>query len=80
METIITALITGGLALVGVIITNITSHRGIESTLKINQAVTDTKLEALTDEVRKHNNFAVRIPMIEKDIEYIKHEMEEIRA
>lgn len=80
METIITAIITGGLALIGVIITNMTSHKTIENTLKINQAVTDTKLEALTDEVRKHNNFAVRIPMIEKDIEYLKHEMEEIRA
>lgn len=79
METIITAIITGGLALIGVIITNITSHRGIENTLKINQAVTDTKLEALTDEVRKHNNFAVRIPMIEKDIEFLKHEVEEMK-
>ena len=79
METIITALITGGLALVGVIITNMTSHRTIENTLKVNQAVTDTKLEALTDEVRKHNNFAVRIPMIEKDIEYLKHEVEELK-
>lgn len=80
METIITAIITGGLALIGVIITNMTSHKTIENTLKVNQAVTDTKLEALTDEVRKHNNFAVRIPMIEKDIEYLKHEMEEIRS
>ena len=80
METIITAIITGGLALVGVIITNMTSHKTIENTLKVNQAVTDTKLEALTDEVRKHNNFAVRIPMIEKDIEYLKHEVEGMRA
>ena len=80
METIITAIITGGLALIGVIITNMTSHKTIENTLKVNQAVTDTKLEALTDEVRKHNNFAVRIPMIEKDIEYFKYEMEEIKA
>ena len=80
METILTAIITGGLALVGVIITNMTSHRTIENTLKINQAVTDTKLEALTDEVRKHNNFAMRIPTIEKDIEYLKHEVEELKV
>lgn len=80
MENIITALITGGLALIGVIITNMASHKNIENTLKINQAVTDTKLEALTDEVRKHNNFAVRIPIIEKDIEYLKHEMGEIKV
>jgi len=80
MENIITALITGGLTLIGVIITNMASHKNIENTLKINQAVTDTKLEALTDEVRKHNNFAVRIPIIEKDIEYLKHEMGEIKV
>lgn len=78
-EAVVTALITGGLALIGVIITNMSSHKSIENALKINQAVTDTKLEALTDEVRKHNNFAVRIPMIEKDIEFLKHEVEEIK-
>lgn len=80
METIITGVITGGLALIGVIITNLTNHKTIENTLKINQAVMDTKLETLTDEVRKHNNFAVRVPIIEKDIEYLKHEVEEIKA
>ena len=78
-ETVVTALITGGLALIGVIITNMSSHKSIENALKINQAVTDTKLEALTDEVRKHNNFAVRVPIIEKDIEFLKHEVEEIK-
>ena len=80
METIITGVITGGLALIGVIITSLTNHKTIENTLKINQAVMDTKLETLTDEVRKHNNFAVRVPIIEKDIEYLKHELEEIKA
>ena len=78
-ETVVTALITGGLALIGVIITNMSSHKSIENALKINQAVTDTKLEALTDEVRKHNNFAVRVPIIEKDIEFLKHEVEEMK-
>lgn len=77
--TIITAVITGGLTLIGVVITNNSSHKEIENTLKINQAITDTKLESLTDEVRKHNNFAVRIPMIEKDIEFLKHEVEELK-
>lgn len=78
MESILTAIITGGLALIGVIVTNKTTHKDIDNTLKINQAVMDTKLEALTDEVRKHNNFAVRIPMIEKDIEFLKHEVEDL--
>lgn len=80
METIITGIITGGLALIGVIITSLMNHKTIENTLKVNQAVMDTKLETLTEEVRKHNNFAVRVPMIEKDIEYLKHEVEEIKS
>lgn len=65
METIITALITGGLALAGVIITNISSNRSIEQKLITSQAVTDTKIEALTEEVRKHNSFADRITALE---------------
>lgn len=58
MESIITAFITGGLALVGIIITNITSNKQIENKLITAQAVTDTKIDQLTDEVKKHNNFA----------------------
>lgn len=65
METIITAVITGGLALAGVIITNISSNRSIEQKLITSQAVTDTKIEALTEEVRKHNSFADRITALE---------------
>lgn len=77
---IIASAITGVLALAGVVITNMNSNRKIEHQLEVSQAVTDTKLENLTDEVRKHNNFAVRVPMIEKDIEYLKHEVEELKA
>ena len=55
MEYIITALITGGLSLVGVIITNVSSSKKIEAQLMTAQAVTDTKIETLTEEVRKHN-------------------------
>lgn len=65
METIITAVITGGLALAGVIITNISSNRSIEQKLITAQAVTDAKIENLTDEVRKHNSFADRITTLE---------------
>lgn len=66
MESIITAIISGGLALVGVIITNTAQSRKIEQKLEVAQAVTDTKLEALTHEVRAHNNFAERIPVLEE--------------
>jgi uncharacterized protein YlxW (UPF0749 family) len=72
MENIIVALITGGLALVGVIVTNVSSNRKIEQQLITGQAVTDTqiknlddKIADLTDEVRKHNSFADRITKLE---------------
>jgi len=65
MEYIITALITGGLSLIGVIITNVSSSKKIEAQLMTAQAVTDTKIETLTEEVRKHNTFADRITALE---------------
>ena len=65
MESIIVALITGGLALVGVIVTNISSNKKIEQQLVTSLAITDTKLENLTEEVRKHNSFADRITVLE---------------
>ena len=76
MNAIIVAFITGGLSLIGVIITNVSSNKKIEHQLEVHQAVTETKLESLTEEVRKHNNFASRIPVIENDIAYLKHEVE----
>lgn len=78
MESIITACITGGLALVGIIITNISSNKQIENKLVTAQAVTDTKIDTLTEEVRKHNNFATRIPVVEKQIEYINNRMDDL--
>ena len=73
METVITALITGGLALVGVIATCLSSNRKIESQLEKAQAVTDTKLDELTREVREHNGFARRMPVVEEQIKVINH-------
>ena len=67
MNEIIVALITGGVTLVGVLISNQKS-----------QAVTDTKLEELTREVREHNNFARRVPLLEKDVEYLKSQVQEL--
>lgn len=71
METIISAAITGVLALAGVIITNSQSNRKIEQKLSTAQAVTDYKIEELTREVREHNNFAKRMPAVEQRIEDI---------
>ncbi|MBE5792439.1 MAG: hypothetical protein E7322_09830 [Clostridiales bacterium] len=75
METIISAAITGGLALLGVIISNLMQGKKIEKKLEIAQAVTDVKLEELTREVREHNNFAKRMPQVEGDIKHIKEMM-----
>jgi len=67
-DSIIVALITGGLSLLGVIITSRRNQREIEHKLDKQQAVTDTKLEELTREVRAHNNFAQRMPAVEQEI------------
>ena len=75
METIIAAAITGGLTLVGVIITCIMSNRKIERKLETAQAVTDCKLDELTREVREHNNFAKRVPIVEEQIKGINEKI-----
>lgn len=80
MEAIIVALITGGLSLVGVIISNVTSNRRVEANLKTAQAVTDTKIEELTREVREHNNFAKRMPIVENEIQHINIEIQKLAS
>ncbi len=75
MESILTALITGSMALLGVILTNRSAGRRVQSTLEQHQAVTDTKLEALTREVREHNHFARRMPVVEEQIRVIHHRL-----
>ena len=63
MTEILTALITGGLALIGVVVSNLAAARKTDANIRTAQAVTDTKLEELTREVREHNNFARRVPV-----------------
>ena len=67
MESIIVAIITGAVTLFGVILSN-----------GKNQAVMDTKLEELTREVREHNNFARRMPVIEEQIKVINHRIQDL--
>ena len=67
MNEIIVALITGGVTLVGVLISNQKS-----------QAVTDTKLEELTREVREHNHFAKRMPVVAEQIKVMNHRIEDL--
>lgn len=72
------ALITGGMALLGVVITNLSAGRKMQSTLEKHQAVTDTKLEELTREVREHNHFAQRMPVVEHQIKVINHRLADL--
>jgi len=69
MEAILTALIGGSVTLIGVLIANSKS-----------QAVTETKIEELTREVREHNNFAKRMPVVEEQIKVINHRIEDLEA
>ena len=66
-DAIICAIITGGLTLLGVIIANSKTH-----------AVTEAKLEELTREVREHNNFARRMPVVEEQIKVINHRLQDL--
>lgn len=65
MDSIITAIIAGGLSLIGVIISNLSANKKIETQLSINQAVVNTKIDTLTEEVKKHNSFGDRITRME---------------
>ncbi len=66
-ESIIVAIITGVLTLIGVLISNSRS-----------QAVTETRLEELTREVREHNGFARRMPVVEEQIKVVNHRLDDL--
>ena len=67
MESVLAAIITGGVTLLGVLLANGKS-----------QAVTETKLDELTREVREHNGFARRMPVVEEQIKVINHRIEDL--
>lgn len=77
-EAITVALITGGLSLLGVIIASISGNRRAEEKLRVAQAITDAKIEELTREVRKHNNFAEKIPVIQEQIKVVNHRIADL--
>ena len=78
MEAVITALITGALALAGVIITNNRNQAKMDAKLDKRQAITDVKIEELTREVREHNNFARRMPVVEEQVKVINHRLNDL--
>lgn len=79
-DAIAVALITGGLSLVGVVITCLATAKKSETTIKVSQAVTDTKIQELTREVRLHNHFAQRMPVVEEQIKVINHRIDDLEA
>ena len=77
-EAVIVSLITGGLSLVGVVVTCLVTARKNETAMQVSQAVTDEKLDELTREVREHNNFAKRMPVVEEQIKVINHRLSDL--
>lgn len=77
-NSIIVALITGGFTFAGVIVSKFAGDKKIVNEVTKNQAVTDTKIEELTREVREHNNFARRMPVVEEKIKVINHRIDDL--
>lgn len=80
MAGVVAAAITGILALIGVIVSNIGSNRKIEHSLETSQAVTDYKIDELTREVREHNNFTQRVPVLEEQIKVINYRIKDLEG
>ena len=77
-EAIIVAIITGGLSLIGMIVSNNRTAQSMDAKLDKQQAVTETKLEELTREVRAHNNFAQRVPVLEEQMKVANHRIADL--
>ena len=78
MEAIIVAIITGSISLIGTVLTILSTSRKTDESLRISQAVTDAKIEELTREVREHNGFARRLPVVEERIDVINRKIEKL--
>ncbi len=72
------AIAVGLLSLIGVIITNSRSNNKMQSSMKTAQAVTDEQIKELTREVRLHNNFAQRIPVLEEQVRVVNHRVADL--
>lgn len=75
-EAVIVALITGGLSLLGVIISNFIANNKVQQSIEKNQAVFNVQIEELTREVRLHNNFAQRVPILEEKISTLEKQLQ----
>ena len=78
VASIASALITGILALIGVMITNVNSNKEIENKLTTAQAVTDTKIDNLTEEVKKHTDIVSAIPVLESRLASVERKVDKM--
>lgn len=76
--SIIVSIISGIVTIATVIINTKASNRELTHKLETQQAVTETKIDSLTSEVREHNNFARRMPVVEEQIKVINHRLEDL--
>lgn len=79
-EAIVVAVITSCLTLIGTVITVLSASKKTDEQFRINQAVIDTKIEELTREVREHNNFARRLPLVEERLEHLTARVTRLEA
>ncbi len=77
-DAILVALISGVMSLAGVVISSFATARRTTSGIQTAQAVTDTKIDELTREVREHNGFARRMPVVEEQIKVINHRLTDL--
>ena len=77
-EAILVAVITGGLSLVGVVITCLATASKTERSQAVAQAITETKIDELTREVRAHNGFAEKIPVLQNEVKELKHRVDKL--
>jgi hypothetical protein len=78
MAEIIVALISGGLAFLGTVVSNLSSAKKTDMNIRVSQAVTDAKIVELTREVREHNNFAQRIPVLEEKVKVANRRIDDL--
>ena len=78
MESIIVSIVTGVCSIIGVIFASAASSNKLQKQLEISQAVMNTKLESLTNEVRAHNEFARRMPVVEEQIKVANHRIDDL--
>ena len=79
-DAILVAIITGGLSLLGIIYSSSKSASKVDTKLDKQQAVIETKMDELTREVREHNNFAKRVPVVEEQIKVINRRIEDLEG